>query len=113
MTKSKHAAALTMKLNASALKLVTYPQKLSQWITSFFSHTVIRRCDIHNGDCQHDCFYDVDGVGRCKCRDGRVIDPRRESKCWSMFLCVHESYMVYFYKVLQSLTLSSLRLRGL
>lgn len=65
--------------------------KLFQWIPSSFSCTVIRRCDIKNGDCQHDCFYDVDGVGRCKCRNGRVMDPARERKCWGMLSHVNVS----------------------
>ena len=63
--------------------------KLPQWIPFSFSCIVIRRCEIKNGDCQHDCFYDVDGVGRCKCRNGRVMDPARERKCWGMVCHVH------------------------
>ena len=68
--------------------LVTWPWESG--CTSSLHRTVPRRCDINNGDCRHMCFYDVDGVGRCKCRDGWVLDRIRERKCWGEFMCFYQ-----------------------
>ena len=47
-----------------------------------WSSSAARSCDFQNGDCVHQCFYDVDGNARCKCDPGYIQHRVYEKRCF-------------------------------